>query len=63
MDTAHRELDELVTGCAPPLIEPAQLEDFEQLERLVTEDELRVFDDECSVHYGCLPVFRHRLAS
>ncbi len=57
MNTLHRELDELVAELAPPLI------DMEQLERLVTEDELRVFDDECTVHHGCLPVHERRLAS
>lgn len=54
MDTLHRELDELVTELAPPLI------DLEQLERLVTEDELRVFDDECRVHDGCRPMIERR---
>ena len=50
MDTLHRELDQLIDEVAPPLI------DLEQLERLVTEDELRMFDDECTVHDGCRPV-------
>lgn len=56
MDTLHRELEELVAEIAPPLI------DFEQLERLVTEDELRMFDDECTVHDGCLPILQRRIA-
>lgn len=56
MDTLHRELEELVAEVAPPLI------DLEQLERLATEDELRIFDDECTVHPGCLPVFSRRIA-
>ncbi|MFZ2963453.1 MAG: hypothetical protein WA006_02080 [Rhodoglobus sp.] len=54
MDTLHRELDELVTELAPPLI------DLEQLERLVTEDELRIFDEECQVHDGCRPMIERR---
>ncbi|MGK2938356.1 MAG: hypothetical protein ACSLFR_11205 [Solirubrobacteraceae bacterium] len=56
MDTLHRELDELVTELAPPII------DLEQLERLVTEDELRIFDDECHVHDGCRSILQQRLA-
>ena len=50
MDTLSRELVELVEAVAPPLI------DLEQLERLVTEDELHLFDGECSAHDGCRPI-------
>lgn len=50
MDTLNRELDELVAEVAPPLI------DLEQLERLVTEDDLLLFDGECTVHDGCRPI-------
>jgi len=53
MKTLHSELDELLDELAPPLI------DMQQLERLVTEDELRIFDDECTVHDGCRPVRSH----
>ncbi|CAN5371209.1 hypothetical protein BH11ACT4_BH11ACT4_04930 [soil metagenome] len=41
------ELHELVAEVAPPLI------DLEQLERLVTEDELHEFDGECVIHDSC----------
>ena len=47
MDTLNRELDELVAEVAPPLI------DLEQLERLVTEDDLLALDGECTIHDGC----------
>lgn len=57
MDTLRRELNELVDEVAPVLI------DMVQLERLVTEDELRVFDDECTVHDGCRPINERRIAS
>lgn len=50
MNILDRELDELVAEIAPPLI------DLEQLERLVTADELHVFDGECSIHDGCRQV-------
>jgi hypothetical protein len=50
MDTLNRELELLIAEVAPPLI------DFEQLERLVTEDDLLLFDGECSAHDGCRPV-------
>lgn len=50
MKTMHRELEDLIAEVGPPLI------DLEQLERLVTEDELRLFDDECTVHDGCIPI-------
>ncbi len=52
MDTLNRELDELVDELAPPLI------DLEQLERMVTQDELLQFDGECFEHDACLPIFR-----
>lgn len=52
----QQELDTLVDEGAPPLI------DLAQLERLVTQDELQLFDDECSIHDGCRPVFERRLA-
>jgi len=54
MDTLRRELDQLVLEVAPVLI------DLEQLERLVTEDELHTFDGECSAHDGCRPVLDRR---
>lgn len=54
MDTLRRELDALVDEVVPPLI------DLEQLERLVTEDDLLAFDGECFVHDGCRPVLRQR---
>lgn len=56
MHTLYRELDELIDELAPPLV------DLEQLERLATEDELRIFDDECTVHDGCRPILQRRLA-
>jgi hypothetical protein len=56
MDTLHRELEELIAEASPPLI------DLAQLERLATEDELRVFDDECFEHDGCRPVLERRIA-
>jgi hypothetical protein len=46
----NRELDELVAEVAPPLI------DLEQLERLVTEDDLHQFDGECFIHDSCRQV-------
>ena len=52
----QQELATLVDEVAPPLI------DLAQLERLVTQDELMLFDDECSIHDGCRPIFEHRLA-
>ena len=55
MDTLRKELDELILEIDPPLI------DLAQLERLATEDELHVFDGECSVHDGCRPVLDRRL--
>lgn len=55
MDTLRKELDELILEIEPPLI------DLAQLERLVTEDELHLFDGECAVHDGCRPVLASRL--
>ena len=55
MDTLRRELDELVDEVAPVLI------DLAQLERLATEDELHIFDGECSVHDSCRPILDSRL--
>ncbi|MDH6181099.1 hypothetical protein M2152_001281 [Microbacteriaceae bacterium SG_E_30_P1] len=52
MDTLNRELTELLDEVAPPLI------DLEQLERLVTEDDLIQFDGECLLHDGCRPIGR-----
>jgi hypothetical protein len=43
----NRELDDLIAEVAPPLI------DLEQLERLVTEDDLQQFDGECFIHDSC----------
>jgi hypothetical protein len=51
MDTLNRELEHLVDEVAPPLI------DMAQLERLVTEDDLVMFDGECTIHDGCRTVF------
>jgi hypothetical protein len=50
MDTLNRELEHLVDEVAPPLI------DIAQLERLVTEDDLLMFDGECTIHDGCRTV-------
>lgn len=50
MDTLKRELVELVEEVAPPLI------DMEQLERMVTEDDVLSFGGECFIHDGCRPV-------
>lgn len=50
MDTLNRELEQLVDEVVPPLI------DLEQLERLVTEDDLLMFDGECLIHDGCRPI-------
>lgn len=47
MDTLHRELEDLIGEVAPSFI------DLEQLERLVTEDDLLTFEGECSLHDGC----------
>ena len=47
MDTLHR------VEVAPPLIE--------HLERLVTEDELAEFDEECSAHDGCRDILSRRI--
>ena len=52
MDTLNRELEELVEEVVPSLI------DMEQLERLVTEDDLLSFGGECFIHEGCRPVGR-----
>jgi len=51
----HKEIEELVEEGATPLI------DLAQLERLVTADELLVFDGECTVHDGCRPVLERRI--
>ena len=50
MDTLQRELHDLIDEVAPPLI------DLEQLERLVTQDDLLLFDGECDIHDGCRPI-------
>jgi hypothetical protein len=50
MDTLKRELNELVEEVVPSLI------DMEQLERLVTEDDLLSFGGECLIHDGCRPI-------
>jgi len=50
MDTLNRELHDLLDEAAPPLM------DFEQLERLVTADDLLLFDGECTIHDGCRPI-------
>lgn len=50
MDTLQRELEYLIGEVAPTFI------DLEQLERLVTEDDLLAFDGECTSHDGCRPI-------
>lgn len=50
MDILDRELESLVEAVAPPLL------DLSELERLVTADELLVFDGECTIHDGCRPI-------
>ena len=47
MDTLHRELEELIEEVAPSLV------DMEQLERLVTEDDMLSFGGECFIHEEC----------
>ena len=47
MDTLNRELEELVDEVVPSFI------DLEQLERLVTEDDMLSFGGECFIHEGC----------
>ena len=44
------ELDRMLAEVEPPLI------DLEQLERLVTEDDLHLFDGECFIHDSCRPM-------
>lgn len=50
MDTLNRELEELIEQVAPSLI------DMQQLERLVTEDDMLSFGGECFIHEGCRPI-------
>ena len=50
MNTLDRELDRMLAEVEPPLI------DLEQLERLVTEDDLHLFDGECFIHDSCRPM-------
>ena len=47
MDILHRELEDLIGEVAPTFI------DLEQLERLVTEDDMLAFDGDCTIHDGC----------
>ncbi len=47
MDTLSREPARLADEAASPLI------DMEQLERLVTEDDMLDFGGECLIHEGC----------
>jgi hypothetical protein len=57
MDSLQRELVALVDEVAPPLL------DLEQLERLVTQDELlEAYDGECLIHDGCRPILSKRVA-
>jgi hypothetical protein len=57
MDSLQRELVALVDEVAPPLL------DLEQLERLVTQDELlEAYDGECLIHDGCRPILSRRIA-
>lgn len=51
VDILDRELTDIVRQAESPLI------DLEQLERLVTEDDLLSFGGECLIHDGCRPVF------
>ena len=47
MDILHRELEDLIDEVAPTFI------DIEQLERLVTEDDMLAFEGEGTTHAGC----------
>jgi hypothetical protein len=38
--------------------EEISLTDLEHLERLVTEDDLLAFDEECVIHDSCRPIAR-----
>lgn len=56
MHSLDTELREILEAVAPPLL------DFEQLDRLVAEDERAdAFDGECTEHDGCRPIFAKRL--
>jgi len=57
MTILGRELDELVDAVAPAFF------DLEQLERLVTADELAEFEGDCDLHAGCQPVSPRRNAA
>jgi len=52
MRTLNRELMELLDAEVPPLL------DLEQLERLVTADELSELEGhgDCELHEGCRPI-------
>jgi hypothetical protein len=50
MDTLSRELVDLIEEVVPSLV------DMEELERLVTEDDMLEFGGECFVHEGCRPI-------
>ncbi|MCY7412890.1 MAG: hypothetical protein LH471_07645 [Salinibacterium sp.] len=50
MNILDRELKLIVQEAEAPLI------DLEQLERLVTADDLHLFDGECAAHDGCRPI-------
>jgi len=50
MNILDQELGLIVQAAEAPLI------DLEQLERLVTADDLHLFDGECTVHDGCRPI-------
>jgi hypothetical protein len=60
VDILDRELTDIVDAIAPPLIDIDELKQLEQLERLVTEDDLLSFGGECLIHDGCRPVFARR---
>ena len=56
MNILDRELTDIVRAVAPPLIDIEELKQLEQLERLVTEDDLLSFGGECLIHNGCRAV-------
>ena len=62
----EHELIDLVDAVAPPLIElrslDLDLDQLDQLDRLVAEDERPdAFDGECTEHDSCRPIFARRL--
>jgi hypothetical protein len=47
LDTLARELEDLVAEALPSFIA------LEKFERFATEEELHLFDEECSIHDSC----------